>query len=74
MATNVQPEYELTLEEYLAIEEYANIKHEYVDGVVYAMAGGKGLHNIIAARLIRLTGVYGRKGLRGLHVKSKGLC
>jgi len=61
MGINGRPEYELTLDEYLAIEEYANIKHEYLDGVVYAMAGGVGVHNIIAARLIRLTGLHGRK-------------
>ena len=71
MGTNVPPEYELTLEEYIAIEEYANIKHEYVDGVVYAMAGSKGLHNITAARLIRLTGVYGRKGCEAFTSDQK---
>ena len=62
MGINAQPEYDLTLEEYLAIEQYANIKHEYIDGAVYAMAGGSGRHGLIAARLIRLTGLHGRKG------------
>lgn len=38
-----------TEEEYLSIEEGSAIKHEYFDGEVYAMAGAKSRHNIIAA-------------------------
>ena len=34
------PTYHLSPEEYLAIERQAEYKSEYVDGVVYAMAGG----------------------------------
>jgi len=28
-----------TVEEYVALEEFSNVKHEYIDGMVYAMAG-----------------------------------
>ena len=35
-------------EDYLAGELASPIKHEYVDGVVYAMAGARNVHNIIA--------------------------
>lgn len=38
----------MTPEEYLAFEEKSPIKHEYVDGVVYAMSGSTDEHNTIA--------------------------
>jgi Uma2 family endonuclease len=44
----------MTVEEYLAFEEAAATKHEYVDGLVYAMAGGKQEHSSIAANVIGL--------------------
>lgn len=40
-----------TREEYLAVERFPNVKHEYYDGVVYAMAGGTPKHNAICARV-----------------------
>ena len=73
-------------EEYLALEERATVKHEYLDGVIYAwqgygpaaMAGGSRRHNEIVQNLV----VALRPGLRGgpcrtyatdmrLHVKAK---
>ncbi|TXH69652.1 MAG: Uma2 family endonuclease [Thiothrix sp.] len=41
----------LTLDEYLAGEQDSVLRYEYVDGQVYAMAGGSELHNTIAATL-----------------------
>ena len=38
----------LTPEEYLAFEETSQARHEYVDGQIYAMAGGTDDHNAIA--------------------------
>ena len=38
-------------EEYLEFEHHSDIKHEYVDGEVYAMAGTGGVHNIISGNL-----------------------
>jgi Uma2 family endonuclease len=38
----------LTPEEYLAAEEASDVKHEYVAGVIYAMAGGPEEHSLIA--------------------------
>lgn len=36
-----------TVEQYLALERYSTIKHEYHRGYVYAMAGGTQSHNLI---------------------------
>ncbi len=38
--------------EYFAFEESAPLKHEYVDGVAYAMAGATDRHNLIAQNLV----------------------
>ncbi len=38
--------------EYLAIEAGANAKHEWIDGAVYAMAGGTLAHNQLCAQVI----------------------
>lgn len=45
-----------TFAEYLTLEEDSGIKHEFLDGVVYAMSGGSPAHAAIAANLIRLLG------------------
>jgi Uma2 family endonuclease len=52
VAMSSLPNYYLDPEEYLAIERGAEYKSEYVDGVMYAMAGGSERHNLIAANLI----------------------
>lgn len=44
----------ITVEEFLAREPFDQIKHEYLGGVVYAMAGASEAHNIIASNLIGL--------------------
>ncbi len=46
------PNYYLTPEEYLALERKAELKSEYMDGVVYAFAGGSERHNLIVANII----------------------
>lgn len=53
--------YCLSSAEYLAGEQVAEIRHEYVDGNVYAMAGGTKAHNEIAGNLYGLL----RAHLRG---------
>src|SRR5262249_6108241 len=37
----------VSVEDYLAGELISPIKHEYVGGVVYAMAGARNVHNLI---------------------------
>jgi len=46
------PDYYLSPEEYLSLERRAEFKSEYVDGVMYAMAGSSVRHNLIAANVI----------------------
>ena len=40
-----------TVEEYLEFEKNSEVRHEYVDGAIYAMAGEKKRHNRLAGRL-----------------------
>jgi Uma2 family endonuclease len=49
-----QPQAEklLTIEEYLAFEQAAEERHEYLDGVLYAMAGESPAHGDISANLV----------------------
>lgn len=43
-----------TFAEYLDLEEMSPSKHEFLDGVVYAMAGGSPEHAAVAANVIAL--------------------
>ncbi|MCG8425516.1 MAG: Uma2 family endonuclease [Proteobacteria bacterium] len=40
-----------TIEEYLRLEEHSNVKHEFLDGQMFAMAGGTPEHGAIAMRI-----------------------
>lgn len=40
------------VDEYLALEEDSEVRHEYLGGYLYAMAGAKNSHNAIATSLI----------------------
>jgi Uma2 family endonuclease len=42
------PRHRYTFGEYLALEEAANVKHEYFNGEIYAMAGGTPEHAALA--------------------------
>lgn len=48
----------LTPEEYLALEETSEVRHEYIDGEIYAMAGGTQAHNLISLNLAVLLRNY----------------
>lgn len=47
MVSNPVPN-KMTVEDYLAYEQETGIKHEYIDGDIFAMAGGSRRHNTIA--------------------------
>ena len=42
----------VSVEDYLAGELVSTIKHEYIAGVVYAMAGARNVHNLIASNAL----------------------
>jgi Uma2 family endonuclease len=42
--------------DYLAVEQHSEYRHELIDGVIVAMAGGSDEHNAIAGRLAMLVG------------------
>lgn len=52
-----------TPEEYFALEERSEVRHEYFEGEVFAMAGASKSHNLIKGNLIA--------GLR-LNVRQRG--
>jgi Uma2 family endonuclease len=45
---------DISVEDYLAGEEVAEVRHEYVNGAVYAMVGVTKTHNRLTKRLARL--------------------
>jgi Uma2 family endonuclease len=53
MVANLQQNY-IAPEAYLAAEEISPVKHEYVDGQVYAMAGASDAHVTIMGNLFAL--------------------
>jgi Uma2 family endonuclease len=51
----------MTVDEYLELERHSDVKHEYIDGYVYAVAGGTSAQSVISANIIALL----RPHLRG---------
>jgi Uma2 family endonuclease len=50
-----------TIEEYLEMERASDVKHEYYQGEIFAMAGASPSHNIIHSNIFVETGVQLRK-------------
>lgn len=50
MSAQLKPDW-LSVEDYLAFEKDSEIKHEYINGELYAMAGASARHNLIAGNL-----------------------
>jgi Uma2 family endonuclease len=61
MTALLKSEGTVSVEEYLAGETFSDVKHEFLGGYVYAMAGAGDSHNVIAMNL------YG-----SLHAKLRG--
>src|ERR1043166_1320284 len=51
MTAPSEPRHRYAYEQYLAYEHDAAAKHEFVDGEIYAMAGGSPRHNALALRI-----------------------
>jgi Uma2 family endonuclease len=62
-----------TYAEYVALEDESPIRHEYLDGEIYAMVGGSPDHAALAASIIGLLGAQLPRGCRmftsGLRVR-----
>ncbi len=58
----------VTVEDYLAGEEAAQVRHEYVRGHVYAMSGGSRAHNLITGNLFAAIHAYLRGGPCRAHM------
>ena len=53
MAQRAAPPPFLTVEEYLELEEGSTVRHEYVEGALFALAGSSLRHNRIAGNIYR---------------------
>lgn len=49
-----QPQRRYSLDDYFAVETGSSIRHEYVNGEIFAMAGASVAHNDISANLVTL--------------------
>jgi Uma2 family endonuclease len=61
----------LTVDQYLAMERHSLVRHEYVDGFIWAMAGESDTHGIISVNLVITLGTQ-LKG-KPCQVRSKDL-
>jgi Uma2 family endonuclease len=52
--SSTAPERRYTFREYLELEASSNLRHEFFDGVVYAMSGGSPDHSRLAANVISI--------------------
>ncbi len=55
---NIAIKHEISAEEYLEGELYSDIKHELIEGQVYAMAGASKNHQRIAINILRILGNF----------------
>jgi Uma2 family endonuclease len=42
----------MTVDEYLKMEESVSVRHEFIDGYVFAMTGAAEAHNVICVNLV----------------------
>src|SRR3989442_14646818 len=59
-----------TIQEFVSIEEFSNVRHEYAAGQIYAMAGGTPQHGARAANLIGLLTAQLRGRLCRVHTSD----
>lgn len=67
MVTKPQKQH-YTIEEWVAIEKATGIRHEYIDGEIYAMSGGTLRHGEISGKVS--TALNNRLSGKGCHVYS----
>ncbi len=73
MAESTVPHKPLTVEEYLEFEGGSVLRHEYVGGAIYALAGSTGRHDIIATNILTLLWNAARGGPCRVHTSDRRL-
>jgi len=68
--SNLKPWDHITIDDYLAGERDGEIRHEYVDGQVFAMAGASERHNRVAGNLFFLFRAAARGGNCGVFMSD----
>jgi Uma2 family endonuclease len=72
MVVGTPPYMPLTLQDYLELEEESSIRHEYVGGILHALAGASRRHNQIITNLITTLGpISNRTGCTVHHESVK---
>jgi Uma2 family endonuclease len=61
-----EPHQRLSIQEYLALERVSEMRHEYLDGEMFAMSGATYPHNVIAGNLFGLLWTQ----FRGRHCRA----
>lgn len=56
MSALPQQPYYMTVKQYLAFDRESDVKHEYADQKIYAMAGAKRRHNLVCTNIVRKYG------------------
>jgi Uma2 family endonuclease len=59
-----------TYADYVAVESVSSTKHEFLDGEIYAMAGGTEEHSALAAEVLRALGDATRDGPCRVHTSD----
>ena len=62
-----RPQRHYSLDDYFAIEEMSEIRHEYLDGEIFAMSGGSRNHIRIAQNLLRRLETLTSRGCHAYH-------
>jgi len=70
MAESVTPHRPVSIEEYLALEEESDVRHEYVGGTVHAMVGATKRHNRIVGNIYAYLLGASRGGPCRVYVES----
>ncbi len=70
MAAPPRPLPPMSVDEYLAFDERSPVRHEYVDGYVYAMTGGTLRHNRIAVNIASRLQAAARGGPCQVFIKD----
>lgn len=65
MVSSRRPHHRYTYADYVALEKESSTKHEFLDGEIYAMAGGSEEHSALAVRVLSaLDGAIGDRPCR----------